>query len=415
MKALLTIVIPTWNNLEMLKVCIESLFLNTVFPFNVLIIDNGCAGEVKKSLPSLADEYVKVLEPENNMGWMAAHNWALEKVETPYYCMMNDDVIFIQGHKDFWRILISHLKDDVVAVGPGSNFVAGNQSIQRTMVPAVCDSSFLIGFCMVIKTDVFKEVGGLDAALPGGDDLDLSIRLMKSGYTMRVDRRAFLHHHGQQTGKRLKGADWDSSWSQEVTNNALMSKHGVKAWQECVLAHWKYPEGWGLDKPLLTEDDWYHELLKPYNGDPGLNIGCGGSDLKGPVGVDIRKSGDLGESGQMYTEALTDIEADAAKVPLEDESQKYIVAAHVLEHLIDPFAALEEWSRLLLPEGKLFLTTPNHEAHNTIILDYTHLHAYTKDSLRRLVEASGFEVESLESETLNNIRLACRKVSEVLV
>ena len=42
MKNLLTIVIPTWNNRDMLKVCIESLFLYTNYPFEVIIIDNGC-------------------------------------------------------------------------------------------------------------------------------------------------------------------------------------------------------------------------------------------------------------------------------------------------------------------------------------------------------------------------------------
>jgi len=414
MKNLLTIVIPTWNNLDMLKICIESLFLSTKYPFEVIVIDNGGKSEVAKSLPDSAKEYVKVIEPEENLGWMKAHNLALETVETPYYCLLNDDVIFIPAQWDFWTKLISHLKDNVVAVGPGSNFVAGNQSIQRTDVPLVCDSSFLIGFCMVIRTDIFKEIGGLDAELPGGDDLDLSIRLIKAGYSIRIDRRAYLHHHGQQTGLRVHGDDWDSNWSQEVTNNALISKHGVRAWQECILAHWKYPKEWDLDKPLLTEEDWYKELLKPYNGASGLNIGCGGRKLEGPIGVDIRDAGELGEGGERLGEALTDIKADATSVPLDDESQEYIVAAHILEHLIDPFAALIEWNRLLVPKGKLFLTIPNHGTSNTIILDYTHLHAFNKDSLERLVKVSGFDIDSIESETLNNIRLVCHKVSEVL-
>ena len=50
MKDLLTVVIPTWNNPEMLKACLESLFQNTQYPLKVIVIDNGCKGEVKNSL-----------------------------------------------------------------------------------------------------------------------------------------------------------------------------------------------------------------------------------------------------------------------------------------------------------------------------------------------------------------------------
>ena len=84
MKNLLTIVIPTWNNRDMLKVCIESLFLYTSYPFEVIIIDNGCDGEVAKSLPEESKKYIRVIEPEEKLGWMKAHNLALESVDTPY-------------------------------------------------------------------------------------------------------------------------------------------------------------------------------------------------------------------------------------------------------------------------------------------------------------------------------------------
>tara|TARA_Y100000310_G_scaffold321755_1_gene379846 strand:- start:1649 stop:2896 length:1248 start_codon:yes stop_codon:yes gene_type:complete len=415
MKNLLTIVIPTWNNLDMLRICVESLFLYTKYPFEVIIIDNGCKGEVEKALPDSARDYVKVIEPEKNLGWMKAHNLALESVETPYYCLLNDDVVFIPAQWDFWTKLISHLNEKVGAVGPASNFVAGNQSIHLTNVPLVCDSSFLIGFCMIIKTDVFKEIGGLDVDLPGGDDLDLSIRLMNEGYILRVDKSAYLHHWGQSTGKRVHGENWDSLLSQEITNNALMSKHGVKSWINCSKAYWTNPEDWGLSNPLTLEDNWYKDEVAKFNGSTGLNIGCGHKKIEGTIGVDIRPSGELGEGGERLKESSADIVAEATDIPLDDSSQPYIIAAHVLEHMIDPIDALEEWHRLLAPGGSLFITLPDHAMENTLVLDYTHVHAYTTSSLDRLVKAVGFEVISIEQGAFNTIRAICKKPEGALV
>ena len=57
MKNLLTIVIPTWNNRDMLKVCIESLFLYTSYPFEVIIIDQS---ELENSLKKIINTIYKV-------------------------------------------------------------------------------------------------------------------------------------------------------------------------------------------------------------------------------------------------------------------------------------------------------------------------------------------------------------------
>lgn len=414
MKNLLTIVIPTWNNPDMLRVCLESLFLYTRFPFKVVIVDNGCSGEVVADLPKTSNDYVRVIEPKSNLGWMKAHNVALKDVDTPYYCLLNDDVIFIPGQLDFWRKLIVHFREEnVAAVGPGSNFVAGNQSIHNTKVPIVCDSSFLIGFCMVIKTEIFKSIGGLDPDLPGGDDLDLSIRLLDKGYILRVEKSAYIHHYGQITGRKVHGEDWDSQISQEITNNALMSKHGVRTWQNCTKSYWTLPESWETDDDVVIEDNWYAKKLSKFNGASGLNIGCGAKVIKGAVGVDVRANGDVGEGGQRSLNAVTDIQADGGDIPLEAGSQHYIVAAHVLEHMIDPLAALREWSRLLVPGGSLLLSLPNHEGEDSIMIDYTHLHAYTLDSLEGIIRASGFGIESIERAPYNNLRAICIKPEAV--
>lgn len=407
---ILTIAIPTFNNFQQLGWCLNSLFLNVEFPYKITLIDNGCNGDVKRYIENISFGDLKVLEPNENLGWMRAINLAADTCSTPYFAMMNDDVVFIPGQKEFWRVLCHNLADDNVgAVGPCSNFIAGNQSLMQMDTPLVFNASFLIGMCMVTRLATFKEVGMLDPALPGGDDLDFSIRLSDAGYDLRVDRTAYLHHIGQQTGRRVHGEGWDSKWMQEVTINALIAKHGVRKWYEC------YKAGWNeipaiMDKlEIDDEEKWYRTQIKELDGLEGLNIGCGNNRLEESHGVDVRRNGDVSGAGkQKGLEVDSDIVADATNLPLQNCTKDYIIAGHVLEHIVNPIATLREWRRVLKPGGKLMLTVPNHRQIDTMIIDHTHLHAFDVKSVWDTVTSAGFEnVESAE-DGFGTLRVTAR-------
>jgi 2-polyprenyl-3-methyl-5-hydroxy-6-metoxy-1,4-benzoquinol methylase len=96
-----------------------------------------------------------------------------------------------------------------------------------------------------------------------------------------------------------------------------------------------------------------------------------------------------------------------------DERFDVIVMGFVLEHVDDPAAVLAHFRKFLAPNGKLFVTVPNAEtmnrrlghlagllpdmhalSDNDVLLG--HQRFYTVDSLRREVEAAGYEVERLE-------------------
>ncbi len=98
-------------------------------------------------------------------------------------------------------------------------------------------------------------------------------------------------------------------------------------------------------------------------------------------------------------EGLKDIEAQF----------EYIIMADVLEHLVEPERVLKNAKKFLKPGGRIFISLPN-IAHYSIrlklllgkwemqdwgILDKTHLHFYTLDSAKKLLEDAGLKVEKL--------------------
>lgn len=86
-----------------------------------------------------------------------------------------------------------------------------------------------------------------------------------------------------------------------------------------------------------------------------------------------------------------------------------IIFADVLEHFLDPLSVLQQAKRLLQPHGRIIISIPN-VAHVTVrlqllfgmfnysdrgILDRTHLHFYTKKSLKQFIADAGLEISSL--------------------
>ena len=245
----LTICIPTYQNYQQLEWCLSSLVSNTSPNWNVVIINNCSSKDSMKDINSIIEksaiefkDLFHVIQPGSNLKWMGSINMGLHSIHalsSKYFCMMNDDVLFIPSNVDFWDTLLSAFDDEQVgAVGPCSNFVSGNQSLFQTQLPNTIETTCLIGMCMIVRTSLLKGLGGLDESLPGGDDLDSSIRIRDAHHKLIVNRYAYLHHIGQQTGQRVFD-DWDSKFHQERTNNAIIKKHGIKKWLTCWSHKWQ--------------------------------------------------------------------------------------------------------------------------------------------------------------------------------
>lgn len=225
-----TLAIPTYNNQNQLVSALLSLVTHTDFAGRVIVVNNGepCYEQVQGAIPYDLDW----IDAGKNLGWMGGINEALAQTTTPFFCMMNDDVVFPYD-KGWWdRTLRWFDLPEMGGVGPCSNYVAGAQNLLYMASHPTLSTPYLIGFCATYRTEHLKELGGLDESLPGGDDLDLSIRVKDKGLMLVADRRSYLHHYGAQTGQRVHPGQWDSQEHQSATYNALIHKHGLKRWWE---------------------------------------------------------------------------------------------------------------------------------------------------------------------------------------
>lgn len=92
-----------------------------------------------------------------------------------------------------------------------------------------------------------------------------------------------------------------------------------------------------------------------------------------------------------------DIVAQAHDIPLEDDSLDAIVCTQVLEHLPEPWVAVEEFHRLLRPGGKVIITAPLTWYLHELPHDYYRFTAY---GLAHLLTRAGFA--DVEVEPMND-------------
>jgi SAM-dependent methyltransferase len=124
----------------------------------------------------------------------------------------------------------------------------------------------------------------------------------------------------------------------------------------------------------------------------GIDVGCGSKKtVPSAIGVDLTPVGERGSAGSQLLEiSKADITASGDDLPMFKEGElDYVVASHNLEHYQDPVKAIQEWYRVLKPGGRLILVMPDDDFVNTIALDPTHYHVYTKESLVRLLHVIG--------------------------
>jgi SAM-dependent methyltransferase len=129
-----------------------------------------------------------------------------------------------------------------------------------------------------------------------------------------------------------------------------------------------------------------------------LDIGCGIGALfpvigeARAVGIDyvfagLRRTRDRFPASRLAC-------GDGATLPFAGECVDAITAQHVIEHMPDPDAACREWRRVVRPQGRLIIVTPNAEFRDPSIFDDpSHTTIFSRQTLREILEKAGFTVD----------------------
>ena len=199
------IILLSWNNTELLKKCVESLFKYTDVPCHLIIVDNASNPETQTYLKTLkSTPWVRITVDFNpvNEGFSKGMNRGMKQSQAPYVCLLNNDTE-VSPH---WLSRILNILDSNPQIGvlnPNSNIFGSPNTSQE--IPFL-EMGLCIGFCMFIRREVIQKIGYLDSETYDRfffEDSDYCKRAKKAGYLCALALNSYVHHAEHQSVNRL--------------------------------------------------------------------------------------------------------------------------------------------------------------------------------------------------------------------
>ncbi len=217
-----TIIVPTRDRLDLLKVCIASVKAHTrMESVEIVVVDNGSVeAESKSYLAKLAeDENCRVLSAPGPFNHSRLCNEAASAARAPFLVFLNNDTEIIDA---LWleRLIALARRPDVGAVG--AKLLYPNRRVQHAGVVVGIDGlaghfqrgladsdpgyfgrlgsphevSAVTAACLTVEGEKFFSVGGFDEHnLPADlNDVDLCLRLAERGWKTLCQPTARLVH-----------------------------------------------------------------------------------------------------------------------------------------------------------------------------------------------------------------------------
>ncbi|UCG24710.1 MAG: glycosyltransferase family 2 protein [Chloroflexota bacterium] len=213
-------IILTLNQRDRTLACLTSLLADEVSSFRVLVWDNGSEDGTEESVREAFPQLLVHRHPTNlgvASGRNAAAELAIETFDPTYLLFLDNDMLvepgFVNGLLEPFledqRVGQTQAKlrfmDDRSRINDGGgaqiNFVlwqvtpVGYGEIDNGQYDTVkgCVSC---GGAMMVRADVFRQLGGFDRAFDpfGPEDLDFSLRLQEAGYLALYTPQATAYH-----------------------------------------------------------------------------------------------------------------------------------------------------------------------------------------------------------------------------
>ena len=218
-----SIILLSYNTYPYTKACIESIRRHTEpGTYEIIVIDNASQDESVDWLKEQTD-CILICNREN-VGFPKGCNQGMEIAKGSEILLLNNDVIVTPG----WLVQLRqalYSSPMVGAVSCMSNSCSNFQQVDASYDTLEELDTFakdyhshnalhwipwmiLVGFCFLLKREVFHKIGYMDEQFSPGnyEDNDYSFRVWVAGYQLLLCKDTFIHHFGSVSFKKRDAA-----------------------------------------------------------------------------------------------------------------------------------------------------------------------------------------------------------------
>ena len=217
-----SVIIVNWKKYDFTLKCIDSVLNSSFKNFKIILIDNeyqkGVFDELKKN------EKIHIIKNEKNEGFARANNQGIKysiKNGFDYVLLLNNDTVIkndllylLMKHSNTFNqkiiqpLILNYDRSKIWnAGGTINNFFGTFKTLNKGESFKNFKSNrnlteWFTGCCVLIKTDVFKDIGYFDERFFAYyEDVDFSIRLKSKGYSVAMMNDSYLQHFESASSK----------------------------------------------------------------------------------------------------------------------------------------------------------------------------------------------------------------------
>ena len=258
-----SLIIPTRDNVNVLRTCIRSIRAHTRYPnYEIVIIDNGSVQETTKQLFAelSADPSIRILPMPGPFNFSKLNNTAAREATGEILGLVNNDIeVRCEDWLDEMVVLAARPQTGCVGAkllysdgriqhagvviglggvaGHGHRFARGDDPGYLNRLRTVQNVSAVTAACLLIRKQVFDEVGGLDEDLTVAfNDVDFSLKVRAAGYlNVWTPFAELIHHESVSRGRDLtpakakrfadEYATMQRRWGAELLSDPYYSPH----------------------------------------------------------------------------------------------------------------------------------------------------------------------------------------------
>lgn len=261
-RGLVSVIIVSHGDVEPLKQCLDGL-ANVSYPSIEIRVARFGTKDILDKLPTATEFPISIIPFVRDVGVAAARNELAMSSKGEYIAFLDDDTIptptciaeaigVLSNSAKIGAVqsLLLDYLDPSKIDGAGSLIDISGYPLERGRILGVLEgrskwsATDLFGACsaaMVVKTQVFKQVGGFDQDfIIEMEDLDLSWRIRLAGYDIRLAEKSKVLHRRQS--KR---------YARSVQYQQYRSYNGLKNQMLCIA---KNMGGWNFIKfcPIIV-------------------------------------------------------------------------------------------------------------------------------------------------------------------
>lgn len=202
-----SVIIPLYNKESFIRNTIESVLNQTFQDFEIIVVDDGSTDKSAEKVKELNNPKINHFRTENQ-GVSNARNIGIQKSKADYICFLDADDYWLENHLDVLHNLILDFPEAGMYCSRYTMKISSSKEIKpkfqgidnnfRGYIDDYFYSSLVYRVAwtsaIVIKKNVFDDVGMFDVNISSGQDTDMWIRVTLKYRTAVSDRVTTIYN-----------------------------------------------------------------------------------------------------------------------------------------------------------------------------------------------------------------------------